>query len=61
MIIFKKYVEGITMIDDNTGESRLLSDMEKLKLISVIPVLSDPKTISYMIDFIPEELNTLYF
>ena len=49
------------MIDDNTGESRLLSDMEKLKLISVIPVLSDPKTISYMIDFIPEELNTLYF
>ena len=57
MIIFKKFVEGIAIINDDTGESRLLSEIEKNTLFEIMPTLKDPKTISYMTDYLPDGIK----
>jgi len=59
MYVIKKYVEGLAVKNDDTGESRLLSPEEEKEVLEVLPQLKDEKTASVFVDKLPEGLKVI--
>lgn len=59
MIIFKKYFEGLAIIDDSTGEKRLLKPFEVELVKSEFKTLGESAVNSYYIDTLPDRLKKL--
>lgn len=57
MYQFKKFVEGIAVIDDDTGKSRLISPKEYSILIKAYPKFRSDKTASWFVDTIPDGIR----
>ncbi|MDA3941788.1 MAG: hypothetical protein PF693_21175 [Spirochaetia bacterium] len=50
MYYIKKYIEGLAIHNDATGESHLLTEQEKQKALEIYPVLADRKLSTLFID-----------
>ena len=59
MYVFKKFKEGLAIIDDETGESRLLQQFEAERAKGEFKTLEDSKTASFSVDFLPAALKQL--
>ena len=59
MYVIKKYVEGLAVINDDTGESRLLSADEEKDIYEVLPQLHDEKVKSVFVDNLPDGLKVI--
>jgi transposase len=57
MYILKKYQEGLAVINDDSGQSRLLSPEEEKEVLEVLPQLKDSKTASIFVDKLPDGLK----
>lgn len=57
MYQFKKFHEGIAVIDDDTGESRLISPREFSILLKRYPGFRSDKVASWFVDTLPEGIR----
>ena len=59
MYVIKKYVEGLAVINDDTGESRLLPPEQEKEVLELLPQLKDEKTASVFVDNLPDGLKVI--